>query len=163
MPKADLPIIIYDRNRDIIHYTDSLCLGSRIRILHEINKNPTISGFMENCVVPFLYAIASGDFIFGELAHGYEGIIDDYQDMFSVSTIKQVLDILLCISKKKRIANKDPCPCGCGYRLGKCKLRYTINKVRRLSSRNSFKAEYNIIVKERKYKTLNNLGLLPKV
>jgi len=149
-------------NRNTIHYTDNLCLGSRIRILQKINENPTISGFIEKCVVPFLYAIATGGFVFGELDHGHRGISEDYEEIFSVLTSKQVLDILLCLSRKKRLANKQPCPCGCGYRLGKCKLHYRINNIRQLSSRNSFKVEYNNIIKERKYEALNNLKLLQK-
>ena len=150
-------------SRDIINYTDNLCLGSRIRVLQKINENPTISGFIEKCVVPFLYANASDDFVFGELEHGWDGILDDYKEIFSVSTNEQVLKILLCVSKKKRIANKQLCPCGCKRRLGKCNLHNKINEIRYLASRNSFKVEYNNIVKARKYKTINNLGLTGRV
>jgi hypothetical protein len=135
---------------DSVHHTDSLCLGSRINILQKIHENPTISSFVEKCVVPFLYSATLNSFVFGELEHGYDGILEEYQDIFSVFTDIQVLDILLCISKKKRIANKYPCPCGCGNRLGRCKLHYKINQIRYLASRNSFRAEYNNILREKK-------------
>jgi hypothetical protein len=141
-------------NRDTKNHTDSLCLGSRIKILGIISEYPTISGFVEKCVVPFLYSTALNNFVFGELEHGCDGILEEYQEIFSVSTDRQVLNILLCMSRKKRIANKQPCPCGCGYRLGKCNLHEIINKIRRLASRNSFKVEYNNIIKEKKIEHL---------
>ena len=143
-------------SRDIINYTDNLCLGSRIRVLQKINEKSTISSFIEKCVAPFLYAIALDDFVFGELEHDWDGILDDYKEIFSVSTDEQVLDILLCISKKKRIANKQCCPCKCGQRLGKCKIHNKVNQIRRLASRNSFKAEYNDLLKEKQSAYFSN-------
>ena len=138
-------------NIDPISYTDSLCLGSRIKILQKISEKPTITGFIEKCVVPQLCANEKGAFIFGELAHYADGIFDDYQDIFNVSTDRQVINILLCLSKKKRIANKWSCPCECGgQRLGKCKVHNKINQIRRLASRNSFKLEYISLKKEKK-------------
>jgi hypothetical protein len=139
-----------DRRHHVNMDSDSLCLGSRISILQKMHENPTISGFVEKCIVPFLYSVTFNSFVFGELEHGCDGILEEYQDIFSVFTDMQVLNILLCISKKKRIANKYPCPCGCGYRLGKCKLHDIINRVRYLAPRNSFKVEYNNILKEKK-------------
>jgi hypothetical protein len=148
-------LIPRDNNHHINRGTDSLCLGSRIKILQKIYENPTISGFVEKCVVPLLYAAVLDDFVFGELEHGYRGILEDYKEIFSVSTSTQVLGILFCLSRKKRFANKQLCPCGCGHRLGKCKIHNTINNIRRLSFRNSFKIEYDNILKEKRYEVLN--------
>jgi len=136
-------------NRDKKNYTDSLCLGSRIKILQKISENPTIIGFIEKCVVPFLYSITKNEFVFGELKHYYNGIIEDYEDIFDVSGSNKVIRILLCLSKKKRISNKYPCPCGCGKRLGKCILHNKINHIRRLASKKSFKEEYYQILNEK--------------
>lgn len=116
---------------------DNLCLGSRIRILSEIAKEPTIKGFIKNCVDPFLYSISIEKFVFGELTHGYEGILEDYKNIFNVKTNEQVLKILNLICTKKRLANKKICPCGCGERLGKCKLHILINKIRKNSIKKS--------------------------
>ena len=138
-----------------INFTDSLCLGSRIRILQKMSEHPTISGFLEKCVVPFLYSIIKNKFLFGELEHDSDGIFDDYQELFDVTSDTQVLNVLLCLSKKKRIANKQLCPCGCGFQLGKCKLHYDINKIRKLASRNSFKMEYYNLVKDKRKVYLN--------
>jgi hypothetical protein len=138
----------YHINRDYNNKKDSLCLGSKIRILQIISKNPTVTGFVEKCVVPFLYSAKKGKFVFGELAHYYEGIVEDYEDIFDISGSQSVLKILNCLSKKKRIANKLSCPCGCGKRLGKCFLRFKINENRHLASRFSFKQEYEQIFQE---------------
>jgi len=136
-------------NRDIENYTDSLCLGARIKILQKISENPTITGFVEKCVVPFLYSVTKKEFVFGELKHYYKGIVEEYEDIFDVSGSNKVINILLCLSKKKRIANKYPCPCGCGKRLGKCILHNKINRIRRFDSKKSFKKEYYQILKEK--------------
>lgn len=120
--------------------SNTLCLGSPIKLLELLKKEPTLNGFINFCLVPFLYAITlkikyNEDFIFGELAHGVKGIIDDYIEVFGVNSESQVKNILMMLSLKKRIANKLPCPCECGERLGKCLLRFKINKYRKLAPR----------------------------
>ena len=52
----------------------TLCLGAPIHVLKKIKENPTVVGFAENCIVPFLYAVSrkladGGEFVFGELEH----------------------------------------------------------------------------------------------
>lgn len=121
----------------------TLCLGSPIRLLHKVNKSPTMTGFAENCLVPFLYAVSrklkdGGDFYMGELEHGEPGIIDDYKDIFSLNDKDQVRRLLNLLRLKKRIANKRECPCNCGKRLGKCKLRFKVNNTRKMASRSWF-------------------------
>lgn len=128
--------------------SDSLCLGSSIRVLVAIAEEPTISGFVNKCVAPLLYGVSVGSFVFGELAHGARGIFDDYKEQFGFSKDAQIIEILFLLSKKKRIANKFNCPCGCGKRLGRCKLHNKINYIRKLSSRKCFRDELNKIISE---------------
>ena len=116
---------------------ENLCLGSRIRILSEIAKDPTIKGFVTNCIDPFLYSISIKKFVFGELPHGYYGILEDYKNIFGLRTNMQVIQTLNLICTKKRLANKKTCPCGCGKRLGKCRLHFLINKIRKNSTKKS--------------------------
>lgn len=119
---------------------DTFCLGSPIKLLTLINKKPTLNGFAEYCLVPFLYAISlkikyDYDLIFGELAHGTDGIIGEYIQIFEVDNKETVENIINMLSLNKRVANKLACPCQCGNRLGKCKLRLTVNKYRKLAPR----------------------------
>lgn len=123
----------------------TLCMGSGLRLLSELSKAPTLLGFAERCIVPYLYAIShklrfGGEFVFGELAHGEKGIVDDYMRLFELSKPDQVPRTLALLGVKKRIANKMPCPCGCGLRLGKCRLHNTLNQFRKMASVSWFKA-----------------------
>ena len=140
-------------SRDGKHHVNpdhTLCLGSPLRILSKISKQPTLVGFSESCLVPYLYAVSrklqhGETFVFSELAHGEQGIIDDYMELFGLKTRDQVIQTLTLLGKKRRIANKKPCPCGCGRRLGKCSFNKKINKYRRLASMSWFRTHaFNI-------------------
>ncbi len=111
-----------------------------IRLLELVRKKPTLEGFVAYCLVPFLYAISLKikydiEYVFGELTYGNEGIINDYSSIFGVKNKDEVQNILEMLCLKKRIANKKPCPCKCGNRLGKCLLRLKINAYRNLAPR----------------------------
>jgi hypothetical protein len=88
---------------------------------------PTITGFIDKCLIPYLYGYSyfekHGYLPFGELAHGGHGIIDDYKRLFNVASIEMCASMLLLIGQKRRIANKQRCPCGSGMRLGRCHNR----------------------------------------
>ena len=54
----------------------------------------------------------------------------------------EVPEEFLCLTgMKKRVANKHPCPCGSGRRLGRCHCR-RVNHLRRTIGRTWFQAEY---------------------
>jgi len=122
----------------------TLCLGSPLRLILKVSEHPTLSGFAETCIVPYLYAIShklkfGGPLPFSELAHGTPGEIQDYVDLFSLQRPEQALRTLRMLGMKKRVANKLPCPCECGRRLGKCRLNRMIGKFRKLTDRHWFK------------------------
>lgn len=124
----------------------SLCLGSPIRLLSIIATSPTILGFTDRILVPFLFAVSESvngrlSFPFGELPHGAPGALTDYQAMFGLKTRREAKLALQALSTRKRIANKRPCPCGCGLRLGKCPLRLKLNPFREAASRAWFAKE----------------------
>src|SRR5437867_1428626 len=55
----------YHVNRD----DGSLCLGSRLRVLCKLAQAPTLVGFTEKCLVPYLFAVShkllhGGDWLF---------------------------------------------------------------------------------------------------
>jgi hypothetical protein len=118
----------------------SLCLGSPLRVLLGINSYLPLESFVKNNLVPYLYAVSlklnnGGQFFMGELDHGEKGVVSDYMELLNVDSASSVKKALTLTSMKKRIANKKPCPCNCGKRLGKCKLRFTINKLRKRAPR----------------------------
>jgi hypothetical protein len=118
----------------------SLCLGSPLRLRMELAKRPTLPSFSSTCIIPYLYAIShkfkkGGGLLFGELAHGTKGEIDDYKSILGLTSAEQVDKALECLKLDKRQANKRPCPCGCGKRLGMCKFNRRLRALRELLDR----------------------------
>lgn len=123
----------------------SLCLGSPLRLKWILAKKPTLVGFAEKCLVPYLYSMSRllmyGEmFVFDELAHGDKGELNDYCSLFGLKATEQVLPTLYLLSVKKRHANKKRCPCGCGLRLGRCRLHYRLNEFRKLEPRTYYRS-----------------------
>lgn len=134
-----------DQNHHI-NPDDTLCLGSPLRLLKKLSKNPTMNVFAEECLVPYLYAVSykiqhGGSFIFGELAHGQKGIIDDYIRLFGLGTREQVMYALRLLGLNKRLANKQPCPCHCGKRLGACDFRKVLDQYRQIAPSSYYKEQ----------------------
>lgn len=122
----------------------TLCLGSPLRLLKKIHSVPSLNGFTGKCLVPYLYAVSyklrnGGDFLFGELAHGDQGIVDDYSTILGLQEQSQVTQAIKLLGVKKRIANKKPCPCGCGKRLGICSLHNKLNEFRKMAHTSWFR------------------------
>lgn len=133
------------RNSDFhVNSDGTLCMGSPLRLLHKISEKPTLSGFAESCLVPYLCAVSyklkhGGRLIFSELKHGTLGIIEDYLDLFGLQNKKQVIQALELLGKNQRSAYKGLCPCGCGNRLGKCRFRFRLNKYKNIAKRSWFR------------------------
>ena len=126
------------RHQDFHTYENgAFCLGSDIRIRAIIRKNPRLTDFAEKVLDPFLYSVSCkiryGEFPYGELAHGELGLIDDYEQLFGVRGKRAVLDVLNTLGRRKRVANKLPCPCACGRRLGRCDFRFQVEGWRKLA------------------------------
>lgn len=130
---------------------NTLCLGSPLRLHQLLAEDPTLTGFTEKCLVPYLFAqsrnlAGSGGFPFGELAHGLPGMLDDYVALFGVKEFSQAVEALRLLGMKKRRANKLPCPCGCGQQLGCCPFNIRLAKFRKVGSRAWFRAEREAIL-----------------
>ena len=154
-----VPPIVYETGKQIprediyhVNQNGSLCLGSNLRLLIQININPSIIEFVKRCIIPYLYSVSrvllhGCQFPFGELKHGVEGIIEDYAELFGLNSLTGINASLHALSLKKRIANKLPCPCSCKKRLGKCKFNIIIRRLRRLVPRYQFKNELHYLAK----------------
>lgn len=126
-----------------INPDDTLCLGSPLSILIRVAQAPTLSGFAGKCIVPFLYAVSKrlsdgSDFVFSELRHGNKGIFDDYTEVLGLRDPDDVTKALKALATRRRVANKQPCPCKCGKRLGGCRYHHKLNPFRKLASRSWF-------------------------
>ena len=134
--------IPYDGNFHV-NQDGTLCLGSPLRLLKKVHGVQSLSGFADKCLVPYLYAVScklidGGNFVFGELVHGYQGIVDDYSVMLGLKR-HQITQAIQLLGIKKRIANKKPCPCGCGKRLGVCQFHHKLDEFRKMAPVSWFK------------------------
>jgi hypothetical protein len=111
----------------------SLCLGSETRLRLLLAEGMSLIGFVERCVIPYLYRYSylktHGEAPFGDLEHGAEGIREDLRLLFGVDAKSAVSAFVHLVGMKKRHANKGACPCGSGRRLGRCHNRL-INRLR---------------------------------
>ncbi len=139
--KEQLPLVYETAERvptDGNHHVNpdgSLCLGAPIRLHKILGKNFSLTDFVELCVVPFLYSISLAEaghqrFQFGELAHGVKGLIDDYFKLFGCSSREALKRYLHTLTLKKRLANKQRCPCNCGRKLVKCRTHKAMLEMR---------------------------------
>jgi hypothetical protein len=145
----NLPKVIDDgkyfpRNQEYHTYDDgSFCLGSELKLKSLLQTDHSLTVFFEKIIDRFLYAVTHriefGNFPYGELKHGEQGLIDDYGEIFAVSGKQPVLRALQALGKRKREANKLPCPCGCDLRLGCCDYRSVLNGFRNIERRRWFR------------------------
>jgi hypothetical protein len=131
-------------------YTDgTLCLGSPVRLQLTLSRDPTLLGFLHNCLVPYLYGYSyferHGVLPFGELAHGKEGLWHDYAELFGVACRETILAMIQLASMQHRIANRQLCPCGSGARVGRCHNRM-LNGLRRRLGRLWWRGEHERLV-----------------
>ena len=104
------------------------CLGSP-RNLHEIlAKNPSLVIFVERTLVPLIVAAKykkaghnTEPFIYGELAHGEQGLKDDFRREFNLDyEMEEMVVFFELLSLKKRVANKHLCACNSGLKVSRC-------------------------------------------
>ncbi len=102
----------------------ALCLGSPTRLRLILSESPSILGFVERCIIPYLYGYSHFErhhtLPFGELKHGQAGIRQDLASLFGTDREDIVREFVRLTSMRKRHANKQPCPCGSHRRLGQC-------------------------------------------
>lgn len=113
---------------------DYLCLGTPTEQRLVLASSPTLPYFVSQLVVPYLfgysYFLQHGELPFGEEDHGDQGIRNHLGRLFHAPAVVGVEEFLQLTSLKKRSANKRPCPCRSGRRLGRCHNR-VVNRLRR--------------------------------
>lgn len=112
----------------------TICLETPFRIRMALRADPSLLGFVEDFLVPYLFGasvkLSGGDFPQGGWAHGPSGLLEDGRALFGLQVDAQVLRAFELVGMCKREANKRPCPCGCGKRLGNCVFRFKLAKLR---------------------------------
>lgn len=102
---------------------DGLCLAAPIEIRRKFSENPTLLGFVNDLLIPFLFAFCywekHGIMPFGELSHGKKGIMEYYLDFFKVNSESTVLNLLKIIATGD-YKKHHKCPCGSGIIIRYC-------------------------------------------
>jgi hypothetical protein len=133
-----------------------LCLGAPTALRLKLSVSPTLLTFVEGILIPYLYGHAyflkHGKMPFGELDHGVAGIRDELARIFSVNGGARPEEFLRLAGLQKRRANKQPCPCDSGLRLGRCHNRRVNNfrdRMGRLWCRDEYERVMDILAPKR--------------
>lgn len=122
----------------------SICLGGGLSLRLVAREFPGLADYLEHTLVPYLYAVClrerhGGPFIFSELSHGGEGLIEEVRDLLDLPSDGAAIAVIRLLSMKKRVANKMVCPCGCQDRFGSCQLGGRLHEFRSLESRSYYR------------------------
>lgn len=121
----------------------SLCLGSPTRLMLALSADASIERFVTRCLVPYLYGHSHferhGVMPFSELTHGAAGIRQDLLSLYGARSETAIDDFVRLTALSVRVANKAPCPCGSGRRLGRCH-NVRVNELRRRLGRAWFRS-----------------------
>ena len=113
-----------------------------------VAESPSILRFVERCVIPYLYGYSyfekHGILPFGELKHGEEGIREDLGLLFCTDQKSSIQEFVRLTAMRKRHANKAPCPCDSGRRLGRCH-HGLVNRLRHLLGRPWFRLMAHVL------------------
>lgn len=129
---------------------DLLCLAAATELRMRLTLSPTLLTLVEGFVIPYLYGHSyfikhHGKMPYGELSHGDKGIRECLAAMFGARQPNSAEEFLRLAGMKKRVANRQPCPCGSGRRLGRCHNR-NVNRLRRRMGRGWFRTEYTKVL-----------------
>jgi hypothetical protein len=123
---------------------DALCLSSPLRLAVALHQTPDLCTFFERFVIPYLYRYAYWEMFrtdpWPELPHGQPGLVQDYIKIFNAASPEQAIEFLKRLGERKRVANKRPCPCGSGSRVGRCH-HLRLEKLRGVRPRGWYRAQ----------------------
>lgn len=111
----------------------ALCLSSPLRMAFDLSRSPTLMTVATKYLVPYLYRFSYwekyGRDPWPELDHGVTGLISDYSQLLGAASPTMCLGFMELLGHRARDANKEPCPCGSGRRVGRCHNRH-LNRLR---------------------------------
>uniref|UniRef100_UPI00402B8413 hypothetical protein n=1 Tax=Methylomonas sp. PHL2-19 TaxID=3438878 RepID=UPI00402B8413 len=101
----------------------TLCLAVPVEQRSIFLENPTLLGFVNRLVIPYLYGYCffkkHGRHPFDEAAHGYEGILRYYIDTLGLRDSLSALNVISFLLEHGYRGHHN-CPCGSGLRVRAC-------------------------------------------
>ncbi len=140
------------------HFADgSLCLGAPLGVKKRFKELPTLTGFFQNCFLPYLYQFSYkekyGIMPFGELSHGGKGILEDYYKEFRLENQRAAVQLIRMLVAGSFRGHKI-CPCGSGRYLRDCHGEVLI-KLQTVQTSNEFARDL-ILIEDEIYTTRNH-------
>lgn len=112
-----------DIDYDHINSDRSLCLAVPIEERRVFLEQPSLLGFVNRLVIPYLYGYCYwkkyGHYPFGEAEHGEEGILRHYMDTLELTDEVTVLAVISFLYEHGYRGHHD-CPCGSGKKVRAC-------------------------------------------
>lgn len=100
----------------------TLCLAVPVDQRRVFLEQPTLLGFVNKLVIPFLFGYChwkkDGTYPFGTTEHGDKGIVQHYVDILGLPNERAALAVVTFLYKG--YSGRLPCPCGSGKRARKC-------------------------------------------
>ena len=132
----------------------TFCLAVPLDINEALDRQPTLLGFFDSLVVPFLYSYSHwkrfGVMPFGERSHGEAGFLEYYLDLFSSTSAHDVLKgVISLLTDGYRPHEK--CPCGSGKKALRCHSNES-KKIARSPYKSQIVYEIKMILNSLKYK-----------
>lgn len=112
-----------DRTYEHLYTDGSFCLAVPVEARRIFLRRPSLLGFVEELVVPYLYSYCHrqryGTYPFGDQPHGPAGILAYYRDTLGLADERATLCVLLFLMEHG-YRGHHPCPCGSGRVVRKC-------------------------------------------
>ncbi|HNX82473.1 MAG TPA: hypothetical protein PKL77_10055 [Candidatus Omnitrophota bacterium] len=125
-----------------------LCLETPLEQRIIFNSQPTLLGYIENCLIPYLvtfhYWTKTGDMPYGERDHCGAGIIQSYQARLNVKDPIAILGFLFMLSTNIFL-RRQKCLCGSGERFCRCHETRII-ELQPLQTKKEFEYEYGQVL-----------------
>lgn len=113
------------RDNRHINPDKSFCLGVRAKQIELMKNGLNFEEFILKILYPFLanqLLLNSGEiskFIGGEHGHGTLGILEHYQEILGLRSVKRIINIIRYVIKNEITRNKK-CPCGSKKLIKRC-------------------------------------------
>ena len=112
-----------DGNYHHVFTNGTLCLGVPVEMRRLFAQEPSLLGFVNKLVVPYLYGYCYwkkyGEHPFGEQKHNGEGIIQYYIEKMNLNDEVSALSCI-CFLYEYGYQGHYECPCGSGCKARKC-------------------------------------------
>jgi hypothetical protein len=123
MPRARETAGRIERSYTHINQDGTLCLAVPIEERRIFFEQPSLLGFGDRLVIPYLYGYCHwkqyGRHPFDEQEHGEEGIVQYYIDTLHLADELAALAVV-CFLFEHGYRGHHPCPCGSGLKVRNC-------------------------------------------